>query len=141
MPGKSDSKRDPRLAALLAALFGLLGIMGIGHIYIGRVKRGLSFLLLGFIMSALAVGIIAAWRSTTPNDFIWKCEWTSTPYNPEPEHWNASGILPPPGATCRYERRHTISEIAVPLGLCWLSLAAIWILQVAGAYLLAKSPS
>ncbi|MGC9103916.1 MAG: hypothetical protein ACP5JF_03880 [Candidatus Methanodesulfokora sp.] len=108
-------------------------------IYIRRVVRGLSFLLLGFAVSALAATTVIMWSSMTPKSLIWKCE-AVYPWNAVPS-WNASGITPPPGSVCRYEQKHPISEIAVPLGLCYLFLIAIWILQIADAYLLAKSSS
>jgi hypothetical protein len=40
-----------RIATLLAAVPGiLLGILGLGHIYLGRVKRGVAFMIPGILL-------------------------------------------------------------------------------------------
>jgi len=46
-------------AFLLAIIFGILGLPGVGHIYIGKIKRGIGFILLMIPVGALAaVGMI-----------------------------------------------------------------------------------
>jgi hypothetical protein len=35
---------------ILSVMFGLFGIMGIGHIYIGKIKRGLASMMIGFTL-------------------------------------------------------------------------------------------
>lgn len=42
-------------AFLLAIIFGILGFPGVGHIYIGKIKRGIGFILLMIPVGALAV--------------------------------------------------------------------------------------
>ena len=49
-------RKDPDIATILALLPGLIGIMGIGHLYVGKMMPGLLFLLLGIILGSLAVG-------------------------------------------------------------------------------------
>jgi hypothetical protein len=54
-PVVAESK-NPGVAALLAILIGLFGLWGIGHIYVGRIGRGLLLLALGIVLNALSVG-------------------------------------------------------------------------------------
>jgi TM2 domain-containing membrane protein YozV len=48
--------KNPGVAALLAILVGLFGLWGIGHVYLGRIRRGLLLLALGIVLNALSVG-------------------------------------------------------------------------------------
>ena len=41
------------LAAFLAVFFGLCGLCGMGHFYVGRWRRGLVILLCGLVLVAL----------------------------------------------------------------------------------------
>lgn len=43
-------QKDPGIAALLAIIGGLFGLPGIGHIYVGRIGRGLLILFSGLIL-------------------------------------------------------------------------------------------
>ena len=47
--------KDPGEVAVIALALGLAGIMGAGHLYIGRTARGLMFLTLGFLPFLVAV--------------------------------------------------------------------------------------
>lgn len=40
---------------LLAVLLGLIGFFGIGHIYAGKVGRGIAFLIAGFLCGVIAI--------------------------------------------------------------------------------------
>jgi len=43
-------RKDPGLTALIAIVAGFFGLWGIGHIYIGKVARGIALLILGIII-------------------------------------------------------------------------------------------
>ena len=47
--------KSPGVAVILALVLGLFGLMGIGHIYVGRIGRGLIILLAGFALNALGI--------------------------------------------------------------------------------------
>jgi hypothetical protein len=57
-PSTPLKHKSPGIAAVLALVPGLFGLMGIGHIYVGRVKRGISLLVVGIILAALSYGSI-----------------------------------------------------------------------------------
>lgn len=40
-------EKDPSVVLILAVVLGLIGIMGVGHLYLGKVARGIVFLILG----------------------------------------------------------------------------------------------
>lgn len=50
--------KNPGLAALLALLPGLIGLMGIGHIYVGRIRRGVLLLIGGPFLVITGVGFL-----------------------------------------------------------------------------------
>jgi len=52
--------RNPALALLLAAVPGLLGVMGLGHVYTKRFRRGLLLLVFGASLEASFVWLLAA---------------------------------------------------------------------------------
>jgi TM2 domain-containing membrane protein YozV len=45
--------KNPGIAALLAAILGIWGLMGIGHIYVGKIAKGVVFLIVGIILAGL----------------------------------------------------------------------------------------
>jgi len=45
--------KDTGITIIFAALIGLFGIMGIGHIYLGKVGKGVAILIGGFVIAAL----------------------------------------------------------------------------------------
>lgn len=47
-------QKDPGIAAILALLAGIIGLMGMGHIYLGRITRGLIILVGGIVLWSLA---------------------------------------------------------------------------------------
>ncbi len=49
------SKKDPTIATILAVVLGFFGLFGIGHIYVGRIARGIVLLILGLIIVPLFV--------------------------------------------------------------------------------------
>lgn len=53
VPPAAGVAKSPRTAALLAAIVGFVAILGAGHFYIGRVKRGIAFLVPGIIFGIL----------------------------------------------------------------------------------------
>lgn len=42
--------KNTGLAAVLALVFGVFGLWGVGHIYVGKIGRGLAILVLGIIL-------------------------------------------------------------------------------------------
>lgn len=50
--GKTDrgSNRTPRKAIIIALFLGLVGLMGMGHLYIGRKKEGVIIMLSSFVL-------------------------------------------------------------------------------------------
>ncbi|MBW3014114.1 hypothetical protein KY335_02625, partial [Candidatus Woesearchaeota archaeon] len=70
----AGKKKNPKIAALLEFIFGLFFILGIGHIYNGKIVRGVSYLIGYWILviieiviasvltvMTLGVGAIIAW--------------------------------------------------------------------------------
>lgn len=51
-------RRDPEFAAMLASLAGIVGIWGIGHIYVGKALTGVLLMLAGSTIWSLFVGLI-----------------------------------------------------------------------------------
>jgi TM2 domain-containing membrane protein YozV len=50
-------EKDPNIALILALIPGLFGFLGIGHLYIGRIVRGIILLFSGFIIGPLIVAL------------------------------------------------------------------------------------
>jgi len=48
--GWVGDKKNTGLAAVLALILGILGLWGVGHIYVGKIGRGLALLILGIIL-------------------------------------------------------------------------------------------
>ena len=48
-----QGKKSEGLALFLAILPGICGLFGIGHFYVGRVRRGLILLVSGLVLSGL----------------------------------------------------------------------------------------
>jgi len=56
---QSSEKKDPGIAALISALCMLiLGAPGVGYIYLGDVKKGIEYLIAGWVV---AIGIAVAY--------------------------------------------------------------------------------
>jgi len=53
---KMPEWKSPALAAILALVFGFFILMGIGHLYVGRVKKGITIMIIGLMF--LPLGII-----------------------------------------------------------------------------------
>src|SRR6476661_1775786 len=47
------SYKSPGTAMLIAVLGGIFGLSGIGHIYVGKLGRGIAILMIGVILLAL----------------------------------------------------------------------------------------
>ncbi len=50
--------KSPGIAAVLALILGIVGLWGIGHIYVGRLGRGIVLLIVGIILAVLTYGSI-----------------------------------------------------------------------------------
>ncbi|HUV25008.1 MAG TPA: hypothetical protein VMW26_06240 [Methanomassiliicoccales archaeon] len=46
-------EKDPGTVLLLALILGLIGFMGIGHLYIGKIARGVVLLIFGLIIAPM----------------------------------------------------------------------------------------
>ena len=46
-------RKNPGITAVLALVFGIFGLYGIGHIYVGRLKRGFILLAVGIVLAIL----------------------------------------------------------------------------------------
>jgi TM2 domain-containing membrane protein YozV len=64
--------KSPGTAALIAFIGGIFGLPGIGHIYVGKVGKGIGILILGLILYAVivitivSVGFLASLEQTNP---------------------------------------------------------------------------
>jgi TM2 domain-containing membrane protein YozV len=45
--------KNPGISAVLAAVAGALLFLGVGHFYVGRIRRGLAFLIAGWAINIL----------------------------------------------------------------------------------------
>lgn len=50
--------KSPGTAALIAFIGGIFGLPGIGHIYIGKLGKGIGILILGLFLYAMMIGSI-----------------------------------------------------------------------------------
>ena len=63
---KLKELKNPGFAALLSAIFGLVGLWGFGHFYVGRVLRGIGWLIAGVLLIislaflSFSLGLLAA---------------------------------------------------------------------------------
>ena len=55
-PSMPLEHKSPGVAAVLALVLGFFGLMGVGHIYVGRLARGIVLLIVGIILAALTFG-------------------------------------------------------------------------------------
>ena len=55
--------KSPGTAALIAFIGGIFGLQGIGHIYVGKVGRGIGILISGIIIFALLVITVVSMQS------------------------------------------------------------------------------
>jgi TM2 domain-containing membrane protein YozV len=75
--GQQLPYKSPGTSALIAFIGGIFGLPGIGHIYVGKVGRGIGILIFGLILYAVtvlmitSVGFLASLEQTngaTPNN-------------------------------------------------------------------------
>ncbi|MGD0328976.1 MAG: zinc ribbon domain-containing protein [Nitrososphaeria archaeon] len=64
--------KNPGFAALISAIFGLVGIWGFGHFYVGKVLRGIIWLIVGLLLimslayMSYSLGLLTAFRLIYP---------------------------------------------------------------------------
>lgn len=58
--------KSPGTAALIAFIGGIFGIMGIGHIYVGKVGLGIGILISGIVLIVLVGVVVVAVYSIVP---------------------------------------------------------------------------
>lgn len=51
--------KNPTTAVLIAAIGGIFGISGIGHMYVGKIMKGIIILIAGFILAAVGALTVA----------------------------------------------------------------------------------
>ena len=54
-------RKNAGLAAVLALIAGIFGIWGIGHIYIGKIGKGIALLILGFLLTWVLSPFLLTW--------------------------------------------------------------------------------
>ena len=47
---KEGKQKSKAITAIIAAIFGLAGFFGIGHIYIGEKRKGMMLLVVGIVL-------------------------------------------------------------------------------------------
>jgi TM2 domain-containing membrane protein YozV/predicted RNA-binding Zn-ribbon protein involved in translation (DUF1610 family) len=47
--------KSPGTAALIAFIGGLFGLLGVGHIYVGKIGKGIGILITGFVIAFLLI--------------------------------------------------------------------------------------
>jgi hypothetical protein len=107
-----SSPRNPALALLLAAVPGLLGVMGLGHIYVGRLRRGAFLLVFGAALEA---------------SFI----WLLTAVAPHFSGWAYPGFIAP--GTAKIDGIG-FSEVITLFLLLGILLAGLWVWQSYDSY-------
>lgn len=55
-PSVPTEHKSSGVAAVLALVLGIIGLMGIGHIYVGRIRRGIILLIIGIFLAVLTWG-------------------------------------------------------------------------------------
>ena len=53
--------KSKTIAILLAALPGILGFLGIGHLYLGRIRRGLILLIGNWVLAGVSIMCYFIW--------------------------------------------------------------------------------
>ncbi|MFC2018977.1 hypothetical protein ACFLU4_03365 [Chloroflexota bacterium] len=56
-----EQLKSEKVAVLLAALLGAIGFLGIGHLYVGRIRRGLILLIGTWGLVSISVMCLFAW--------------------------------------------------------------------------------
>ena len=57
-PSVAIKRKDRGITLLLAILLGLIGFYGMGHVYLGRVGRGIVFLIADWFISIIAAVLL-----------------------------------------------------------------------------------
>ena len=111
-PIPTSPPRSPAIALALAAVPGVLGVMGLGHLYLGRVRRGVSLLVLGVSLEA---------------GFVWLLT-TVTPYF---SGWVYPGFVGPGDGV---EDGVSWTAIVTLFLLAGVVLAGLWVWQAYDSY-------
>lgn len=56
MPSVPLEQKSTGVAAVLALVLDIFGLMGIGHIYVGKIGKGIGLLIAGIVLAILAWG-------------------------------------------------------------------------------------
>ena len=96
--------KSQKTAIILAALLGAVGFLGIGHFYMGKIRRGLILLIGAWIMTGASIISFAAWSMS---------------------HM----VIPPPGYPKVDVPGYTFIFLAIGVVLL-LGLVALWIWQI-----------
>ena len=98
------SLKNEKVAMILAVLPGILGFLGVGHFYIGRIRRGVILL-------------VGAWGLITASFFCFAA-------------WSMSHmIIPPPGQPVGEPLAYAMAFLVVSLVL-FFGFIALWIWQI-----------
>ncbi|VVC06247.1 Uncharacterised protein [uncultured archaeon] len=66
------SQNNEEVTLLLSVVLGLISLQGIGHIYVGRIARGVGILVLSLLISALGISFVTGIipKETIPNTVL-----------------------------------------------------------------------
>lgn len=57
------SPKSDKIAMLLAALLGIVGFLGIGHLYVGKIRQGINLLVGAWVVAGASIFCFTVWSS------------------------------------------------------------------------------
>jgi TM2 domain-containing membrane protein YozV len=57
------SPKSEKIAMLLAALLGIVGFLGIGHLYVGKIRQGINLLVGAWVVAGASIFCFTVWSS------------------------------------------------------------------------------
>ena len=66
-PGIRARRKSAAATLLLAALLGFTAVCGVGHIYLGRARRGIIILAAAFVIAGVGGAVVAAALPESPD--------------------------------------------------------------------------
>ncbi len=58
---KDAPVRDPKIGMILALFPGIIGLWGVGHIYMGLTERGIYLMAIGLLLTSIMVALAYGW--------------------------------------------------------------------------------
>ena len=100
-------RKNGGVAILLASLLGIFGILGIGHLYIGRIRRGIILIIVGWGIVGVSFLLLAG--------------------------YSMSGLVIPPPGYPRVEPPDSALVFLVTALVLLLAFGGLWIWQILDA--------